>query len=142
MTWRTAAAEFDVPRERRWRHVRIQHRRGAVAEPRKDVNAAGIGHQHQGIVTKRQMMSPVVKNAERDLGRCVGIDAHRPNAANDWCLNRRASTEELSAVKSAAVCLCRTGCERIGCGREQQTRDNVSEHSLFGFHKVSFRLKF
>ncbi len=88
-------------------------------------------------------MYAVVEDVECDLGRCVGIDAHRPNAANDWCLNWRASTVELSAVKSAAVRLCAVGgCERIGRGHEQQTRDNVSEHSLFGSHKVPFRLGF
>ena len=57
------------------------------------------------------MMFAVVEDIERDLGRCVGIDAHRPEAADDWCRDRRASTEELSAVKPAAVCL--RGCERI-----------------------------
>ena len=113
MTWGTAAAEFDVPGKRRGRRISIEHRHGAVAKSGEEVNAAGIGLQHQGIVTKGQMMPAVVKDVERDLGRCVGIDGHRPDAANDWCLNRCARTKELSAVKPAAVCLCGIGCERI-----------------------------
>src|SRR5262245_32756125 len=138
MTRGTAAAEFDVPGERRGRRISIEHRRGAVAKSREEVNAAGIGLQHQGVVTKGQMMSAVVKDVERDLGRCVGIDAQGPEAANYWCLNRGASTEELSAVKPAAVCLCGISCERIRRDREQQTGDNVSEHSLFCFHVLVF----
>ena len=138
MTWGTAAAQFDVPGEHRGRRISIDYRRGAVAKSGKEVNATGIGFQHQSIVTKGQMMSAVVKYVERDLGRCVGIDAHRPDAANDWCLNRCARTEELSAVEPAAVCLCAIGCERIRCGREEQTGDNVREHSLFRFHVLVF----
>ena len=75
MTWGTAAAEVDVPGERRGRRISIEHRHGDVAQSGEEVNAAGIGLQHQGIVTKGQMMSAVVKDVERDLGRCVGIDA-------------------------------------------------------------------
>src|SRR5262245_48529139 len=123
-----------MPEERRGRRIRIERRRGTVAKSREEVYTTGIRLQHQGVVTKGQMMFAVVKDVERNLGRCVGIDAHRPKTANDWCLNRRASTEELSAVKRAAICLCGIGCERIRRAREQQTGDNVSEHSLFRFH--------
>ena len=65
MTRETAAAEFDLPGERRGRIVCIELCRGAVAEPGEDVNAAGMAHQHQGVV-----MTRILKQQSAQLCLC------------------------------------------------------------------------
>jgi len=72
MLGRAAAAEFDVPGERRRSHTCVERRRRCVSEPREHVDAAGRRDQHQRVVPERQVMAAIVEDVERDLGRRRG----------------------------------------------------------------------
>ena len=112
MLGRAAAAEFDVPGERRRSHRRVERRRRAVSEPREHVDAAGRRDQHQRVVPERQVMAAIVEDVERDLGRRRGIDTHVPDAGDRENGNGIAAAEEGAAGKRAMVRLCARGLRR------------------------------
>jgi len=112
MLGRAAAAEFDVPGERRRSHTCIERRRRCVSEPREHVDAAGRRDQHQRVVPERQVMAAIVEDVERDLGRRRGIDVHVPVAGDREDGNGIAVAEESATRKRAMVRLCVPGRRR------------------------------
>jgi len=111
MLGRAAAAEIDVPGERRRSCIRVERRRRGVSEPREHVDAVDVRDQHQRVVPERQVMAAIVEDVERDQG-WRPADVHVPIAGDDGAGNLIAATVERAARKRAMVRLCARGLRR------------------------------